>query len=162
MAVSKFADEVWRVSGMTLADTPEPQLPASSLPVGTQAIDTANIRTFEVSFDAGLNQHVWKLVAPVALTGLGTSSIDFGSGKERQTASVAVTGQVAISATSVVSVVLGPGPTGEHSVDEHAMASTAMGLTVRNIIPGTGFTIEATSQASFRGRFMVSWSWTNV
>jgi hypothetical protein len=161
MAVGEFAGKVWRVTGMTLADTPELQLPAATLQVGTQAIDIANVRLFEVVYDAGFGAHRWILIGPAELGGAGTSLIDFGSGKERQNALVVVTGQAAIASNATVRLTLGPGPTAEHSVDEHSMAATAMGLIVRDIIAGTGFTIEASSQAGFRGRFMVSWSWSN-
>mgnify|MGYP000866476814 CR=1 FL=1 len=161
MAVSEFASKVWGVSGLTLANTPETQLPASSLKIGTQAIDTDNVRLFEVVFDVGLSAHAWILIGPVALAGSGTATLDFGSGKETQTTSVAVGGQVAILSTSTVMLALGPGPTAEHSVDEHAMASTVMGLTARNVTAGVGFTIEGTIQDGARGRFIVSWSWRN-
>lgn len=92
----------------------------------------------------------------------GTAVVDFGASPEDR-ASVAVTGQGAIGAGSVVRAWIDPtqGATALHSVEEHTMAAAAFAVTVRTIVPGTGFTIEVTSdRVQARGTFNLRWEWT--
>ncbi len=159
MAVSRFQSNVWKITGMTPAQTPQIQLPAASVPVGAQAIDVDNNRLFEVGFNETADRHAWYLIR--VRRGSGTAIIDFGSPLESQTASVAVGGQADISAGAIMKAWITDGPTADHSEDEHRMASTAIGLTCGSITPGVGFVVYGTSQAGYTGQFLLNWSWEN-
>jgi hypothetical protein len=69
----------------------------------------------------------------------GTASLDFGAFPGGSDATVAVTGQVAILAGSLVEAWILPAATADHSADEHVMES--LKVFAGNIVAGTGFTI---------------------
>jgi len=69
----------------------------------------------------------------------GTAILDFGAFPGKSDASVAVTGQAAIVAGSVVNAWLRPVDTVDHTTDEHMVET--LKIFAANIIAGTGFTI---------------------
>lgn len=71
----------------------------------------------------------------------GITTIDFGAFPGKSDASVAVTGQAAIVAGSIVGASLRLVATADHSADEHMLESLA--VFAGNISAGTGFTIYA-------------------
>lgn len=93
------------------------------------------------------------------IIGSGTSVIDFGAGASH--ASLAVTGQTAILAGSLVHCWLKPEATADHSADEHLVETIK--VFASNVSAGVGFTLHAlnTSESvepgipleSLRGRF---------
>lgn len=70
----------------------------------------------------------------------GTASLNFGAHPGSGHAKVAVTGQAAIVAGSLVEAWLLPADTANHKHDEHLVVP--MKVTAGNIIAGTGFTIH--------------------
>jgi len=93
------------------------------------------------------------------IIGAGTSVVDFGAGASH--ASLAVTGQTAILAGSLVHCWLKPEATADHSADEHLVETIK--VFASNVSAGVGFTLHAlnTSESvepgipleSLRGRF---------
>ena len=71
----------------------------------------------------------------------GTAIVDFGAFPGASDASVAVTGQGAIVAASLVEAWIRPLATADHSADEHMLET--LRVVARDIVPGTGFTIYA-------------------
>ncbi len=90
----------------------------------------------------------------------GTILIDFG-GAYVNNASVAVTGQAGILGGSFVEAWLSPATTTDHSVDEHVITSSMLGITTGPPSAGVGFTIYGASYVSggLYGKFNVSWVW---
>jgi hypothetical protein len=71
----------------------------------------------------------------------GTTSIDFGAFPGKSDASVAVTGQAAIVAGSLVEAWIRPVATADHTADEHMLETIK--VFAGNIVAATGFTIYA-------------------
>ena len=69
----------------------------------------------------------------------GTATLDFGVFPGGSDASLAVTGQSAIVAGSLVEAWLLPAATADHTADEHMMETIK--VVAGNIVAGTGFTI---------------------
>lgn len=69
----------------------------------------------------------------------GTAILDFGAFPGASDASVAVTGQAAITGTSLVEAWLRPVDTADHTADEHLVVE--MTVRAHSIVVGTGFTI---------------------
>jgi len=69
----------------------------------------------------------------------GTATLDFGAFPGASDASVAVTGQAAILAGSLVEAWLRMEATADHSADEHLVETIK--VLAGNIVAGTGFTI---------------------
>jgi hypothetical protein len=69
----------------------------------------------------------------------GTTTLDFGAFPGKSDASVTVTGQTAISGTSLVEAWLYPSATSDHTADEHLLETIR--VVAGNIVAGTGFTI---------------------
>lgn len=72
---------------------------------------------------------------------VGTATIDFGAFPGSSHATVAVTGQAAIVAGSVVQAWIRPVATADHSADEHMLETIK--VHAADIVAGTGFTINA-------------------
>jgi hypothetical protein len=72
---------------------------------------------------------------------VGTATIDFGAFPGSSHATVAVTGQAAIVADSVVQAWIRPVATADHSADEHMLET--LKVHAANIVAGTGFTVNA-------------------
>lgn len=90
----------------------------------------------------------------------GTATIDFGTGSNE--ASVAVTGQTTISATSKVEAfVMADDTSANHTAKDHRYFAGFVGLTCGTPAVGTGFTIYATSQHKLSGQFTIRWVWAD-
>lgn len=89
---------------------------------------------------------------------VGTAVVDFGAGAD--TASVVITGQAGITATSFVMADLAAIATADHSADEHVIEPIV--VTPGAIVPGAGFTIFArTGNVEVFGKWTVKWMWSN-
>lgn len=94
--------------------------------------------------------------------GTGTATIDFGAFPGSNEASVAVTGQTSITATSKAEAfVMGDDTSGTHTANDHRYFSALVGLTCGTPSAGTGFTIYARSTEKLQGTFALRWVWTD-
>lgn len=90
----------------------------------------------------------------------GVSIIDFGAGSNE--ASVAVTGQTAISATSKAEAfVMGNDTTSDHTANDHKYFPTFAGLTCGTPTATVGFTIYARSTEKLTGQWSIRWMWAD-
>jgi hypothetical protein len=95
-------------------------------------------------------------------TGQGTAIIDFGAFPGSNEASVAVTGQATIGATSnVEAYVMGDDTTSDHTASDHRYFVTFVGLTCGTPTVGDGFTIYARSTEKLQGTFKLHWVWAD-
>jgi hypothetical protein len=95
-------------------------------------------------------------------TGQGTATINFGSFPGAQEASVAVTGQTSISATSKAEAyVMGDDTTSDHTASDHKYFPLFATLTCGTPTAGTGFTIYACCVDQLQGTFQVRWVWAD-
>lgn len=95
-------------------------------------------------------------------TGQGTATIDFGSHPGTNEASVAVTGQGTISATSKAEgYIMGDDSTGDHTASDHRYLSALVGITCGTPTAATGFTIYARSLQDLTGTFKLRWVWAD-
>ena len=93
---------------------------------------------------------------------LGTATLDFGAYPGSNEASVSVTGQGTISATSKADAyVMGDDTTGDHTANDHRYFDLLAALTCGTPSAGTGFTIYARSTEKFQGTFQVRWVWVD-
>lgn len=69
----------------------------------------------------------------------GTATLDFGAFPGASDASIAVTGQAGILASSFVEAWIFPAATADHTADEHLVET--LKVMAGNIVAGTGFTI---------------------
>lgn len=88
----------------------------------------------------------------------GVGTIDFGS-SGANTATLAITGQKGIVATSAVFAQMSIAASADHSLDEHTLED--IDIFAGNIVVGTGFTIYATARGPMPvyGVWNVSWRW---
>lgn len=88
----------------------------------------------------------------------GTATIDFGASPGSNEASIAVTGQTTISATSKVDAfVMADDTTSDHTASDHRYFVALAGLTCGTPTAGTGFTIYARSTEKLQGTFALRW-----
>lgn len=90
----------------------------------------------------------------------GTALLDFGAPPGSDTATVAVTGQAAITAASFVEawVAIPAAGTADHNADEHWVEE--LDVRAGNIVAGVGFTIYGRCRVGrTRGQFSVAWAW---
>ena len=86
----------------------------------------------------------------------GDTVLDFGAIPVAD-ASVVVTGQAGILATSKVEAFIRLEATADHSVDEHRVEP--LKITAGNIVVGVGFTIYGESNLQAYGQWTVTWVW---
>ena len=92
----------------------------------------------------------------------GTATIDFGSGLGAQEASVAVTGQTAISATSKCEAfIMGDDTSSNHTASDHQYAPLFLALTCGTPTSGVGFTIYGRAIDQLTGQFTLRWVWSD-
>lgn len=92
----------------------------------------------------------------------GTATIDFGSAPGANEASIAVTGQSAVSVTSKAEAyIMADDTTTNHTASDHRYLAALAGLTCGTPTAATGFTIYATSLEKLTGTFKVRWVWTD-
>ena len=93
---------------------------------------------------------------------IGTATIDFGSFPGTSEASIAVTGQASILATSKVEAfIMGDDTTARHTANDHRYASALIGLTCGTPTLATGFTIYGRCLDKMQGTFAVRWVWAD-
>lgn len=92
----------------------------------------------------------------------GTATIDFGAVPGSNEASVAVTGQTSILATSKADAfVMADDTTSDHTASDHRYADALMGLTCTTPTAATGFSIHSRSLEKLTGTFQVRWVWVD-
>ena len=95
-------------------------------------------------------------------TGQGTATIDFGASPGSNEASIAVTGQATISATSKVEAyVMGDDTTSDHTASDHRYLLLFAEFTCGTPTAGTGFTIYGRSSEKMQGTFALRWVWAD-
>ena len=94
--------------------------------------------------------------------GTGTATIDFGAFPGGNEASIAVTGQTSITATSKAEAwIMGDDTTSDHTASDHRYFAALVGLTCGTPSAGTGFTIYARSAEKLQGTFALRWVWSD-
>ena len=95
----------------------------------------------------------------------GTTTVDFGAFPGKTDTTLAITGQAAIVAGSLVGAWIRPVATADHSADEHRVENLL--VVADTIVAGTGFTIFARCGPGFFGQsrrlygtWTVAWAWT--
>lgn len=92
-------------------------------------------------------------------SGLGTAVIDFGDTPSAE-ASVVVSGQTQILATSQVRVSMQVDTMLNNNADDHLLAALTMNFAAGAPVAGDGFTIYASSNfALWTKRFRLRWRW---
>lgn len=95
-------------------------------------------------------------------TGQGTATIDFGAFPGSNEASVAVTGQGSISATSKVEAfVMADDTTSDHTAADHKYLPQIASFTCGTPTAGTGFTLYGRSIHKLQGTFTLRWVWAD-
>jgi hypothetical protein len=95
-------------------------------------------------------------------TGQGTAVIDFGAYPGSNEASVVVTGQTAITATSKAEAfVMADDTTGDHTANDHRYFALLTGLTCGTPVAATGFTIYVVCAERLHGTFALRWVWAD-
>lgn len=93
-------------------------------------------------------------------SGIGTATIDFGSTPSSE-ASVVVSGQTSISATSRVEAFIMAKGAGNALADQH-FASVALRVVCSEPVAGNGFTITAYCLIGFiTGTLDIEWTWSD-
>jgi hypothetical protein len=92
----------------------------------------------------------------------GTATIDFGSAPGSNEASIAVTGQATISATSKAEAYfMGDDTTADKTASDHRYAGCFIALACGTPVAATGFTIYGRSLERMQGTFKVRWIWAD-
>ena len=94
----------------------------------------------------------------------GTAIIDFGAlgSAGSNEASIAVTGQSAILATSYVEAfVMADNTSTDHSASDHRYFVADAGLSCGTPTGATGFTIYAYSKTKLTGKYTLNWVWSD-
>lgn len=86
----------------------------------------------------------------------GSAVLDFGATSVAD-ASVVITGQAEILATSKVEAFIRLEASADHSIDEHRVEPIK--ITAGNIVAGTGFTIYGESNLQTYGLWNITWVW---
>ncbi len=95
-------------------------------------------------------------------TGQGTATLDFGAAPGANEASVAVTGQATISATSKAEAyIMGDDTSSNHTAGDHKYVGLWLNLTCGTPTAATGFTIYGRSTEKLSGAFTVRWVWAD-
>ena len=95
-------------------------------------------------------------------TGQGTAVLDFGAFPGSNEASVVVTGQASISATSKAEAyVMADDTSGTHTASDHRYFAALVGLTCGTPTAATGFTIHGRSTEKLQGTFALRWVWAD-
>jgi hypothetical protein len=91
----------------------------------------------------------------------GTATIDFGAYPGSNEASVVISGQTTISATSAAEAYFMAETSGAHTPSDHSYVALFAALTCGIPTAATGFTIYATSEHKLQGTFSVHWVWAD-
>lgn len=92
----------------------------------------------------------------------GTATVDFGSTAISE-ATIAVTGQASIQATSLCEAWISEGTTGNNDANAHRTLGVVAAAICESIVAGTGFTIRCTVRgcAGASGLFKLNWAWSD-
>lgn len=92
----------------------------------------------------------------------GTATINFGAFPGSNEASVAVTGQTAILATSKVEAfVMADDTSPDHTADDHRYFALFAAMSCGTPTAATGFTVHARSAEKLTGQWIVRWVWVD-
>ena len=95
-------------------------------------------------------------------TATGTAIVDFGAHPGSNEATVTVTGQGAISATSKAEAwVMGDDSTGDHTAEDHRYFPLLAALTCGTPTAGASFPIYARSLEKLTGTYALRWVWAD-
>ena len=95
-------------------------------------------------------------------TGQGTATLDFGVAPGSNEASVAVTGQGSILATSKAEAyIMGDDTSTNHTAADHRYIAAILGLTCGTPSVGTGFTIYGRCTDKLTGTVSVRYVWAD-
>lgn len=95
-------------------------------------------------------------------SGTGTAILDFGAFPGSNEASVAVTGQTTISASSKADAYfMADDTTSDHTANDHRYADLLVSVLCGTPSGGVGFTIYARSEHQMQGTFQVRWVWAD-
>lgn len=95
-------------------------------------------------------------------TGQGLATIDFGAFPGSSEASIAVTGQASILATSKAEAyIMGDDTTSDHTAEDHRYAAALIALTCGTPTVATGFTIHGRCLDKMQGTFALRWIWAD-
>jgi hypothetical protein len=131
----------------TLATAPAP----STVLPGAPAVFT--------DYGFGLFINTGTTWSPDELVG-GTAVLDFGT-TGSQEASVVVTGQGSILATSqVILTVHGDATSSNRTASDHRYFQLFGHVNFGTIVPGVGFTIYGTASDQLTGQYTVTWQWS--
>jgi hypothetical protein len=90
----------------------------------------------------------------------GTATINFGASPGANEASIAVTGQTLILATSKVKVwIMGDDTSASHTANDHRYLPLIAAFTAGTPTAGTGFTIYGRSNTYLTGTYTLRWAW---
>ena len=92
----------------------------------------------------------------------GTATIDFGAYPGSNEASVAITGQTAILATSKADAfVMADDTSPDHTAADHRYLEVFAALSCGTPTAGDGFTIYARSAEKLTGQWTIRWVWVD-
>jgi hypothetical protein len=92
----------------------------------------------------------------------GIAIIDFGAYPGANEASVAVTGQAAILATSKAEAyVMADDTSADHTAADHRYLPRLASFTCGTPSAGAGFTIHARSEHKLQGQWSIRWVWAD-
>lgn len=92
----------------------------------------------------------------------GTATIDFGAFPGSNQATVTVTGQTSIAATSYVDAfIMADDSASGHTASDHRYLPLFAGFTCGTPTASTGFVIYGTSPHKLQGQFTLRWVWTD-
>lgn len=95
-------------------------------------------------------------------TGQGSAILDFGAFPGSNEASVVVTGQSEITATSKAEAyIMADDSTGAHTASDHRYVGLFLALSCGTPIAATGFTIYGCSTEKLEGAFAVRFVWAD-
>ena len=93
-------------------------------------------------------------------TAQGTATIDFGTFPGSNEASIAVTGQGTILATSKAEAfIMGDDTTTDHTASDHKYLAALVGLSCGTPTAASHFEIHARSTEKMHGTFKLRWVW---
>ena len=92
---------------------------------------------------------------------IGFGVLDFGVFPGSNAASVAITGQTSILATSAVEAWMMAEDYSGHTANDATYASLFTAISCSVPTPSTGFTIYARSTEKLQGQFKVRWVWAD-
>lgn len=94
-------------------------------------------------------------------SGSGSATVTFPAWPGSNEASVAVTGQAAISATSAAEAFMMAEVSGVHTAADASYAALFIALTCSVPTAGVGFTVNARAEYTLTGTYLLRWVWSD-